>query len=256
MPIKENFERDHSKDSLTKSFWVKSRRQAADLKRLVHLTIAGKDDKEISRSPDLNLNGQAGYMRYKAQREEILPTGFQYENWLESFIKGDKWLWDQVYVKHNTALYSYALSLTKYNIQASEDLTAIAFSKLWHFRGRIQDESHIRPWLYRVLKNAFLDDMDKGRRTQAFLDSLNYEKFVEEDTSAGLEMIHAEIIADLMDEVRQLPPRIKSVFELFYFEHKDNKEIADILGIKEEAVARYKLRAKELLKSKFLKKTL
>ena len=51
----------------------------------------------------------------------------------------------------------------------------------------------------------------------------------------------------IMDLIRRLPTGYRTVFNLYVFEHKSHKEIADLLHIKENSSASQFHRAKEIL---------
>lgn len=58
------------------------------------------------------------------------------------------------------ALYSVALRLTRSNADA-EDLVAESVAKAWSAIDTLGDRERFRPWLFRILHNAFISDYRK-----------------------------------------------------------------------------------------------
>lgn len=61
---------------------------------------------------------------------------------------------------HLDALYRYALRLTR-NDKDAEDLLQDTFLRAFRFWGNYQKGTNCKAWLYRIMKNLFLNKVDK-----------------------------------------------------------------------------------------------
>ena len=65
---------------------------------------------------------------------------------------------------HLDALYRYALRLTR-NDKDAEDLLQDTFLRAFRFWGNYQKGTNCKAWLYRIMKNLFLNKVDKKKRS-------------------------------------------------------------------------------------------
>ncbi len=99
-----------------------------------------------------------------------------------------------------------------------------------------QSPDHEKAWLLRVTSNCCKDCLRfRMRHTYIDLESLR-------------ELLPAPDKQQLVRELYALPARYKTVLILFYFEGYSAKEIAQILGLSENAVKKRLQRAREALK--------
>lgn len=63
---------------------------------------------------------------------------------------------------HLDALYRYALRLTR-NDKDAEDLLQDTFLRAFRFWGNYQKGTNCKAWLYRIMKNLFLNKVDKKK---------------------------------------------------------------------------------------------
>lgn len=109
----------------------------------------------------------------------------------------------------------------------AEDAVQDAFFKAWRTLNRFQGQCSPRTWLIRIAVNVCRDQM----RTQWFrhvdtakaLDALPEAQCPPEDRT-------------LMLDVMNLPPKIKRVVLLYYYEKMTQQEIAELLGMKRSSV--------------------
>ena len=64
------------------------------------------------------------------------------------------------------SLYGAALKLTR-NAGEAEDLVAEAVGRAWSAFQSLEDRSHFRPWLFRILTNTYIDRYRKRRDAPA-----------------------------------------------------------------------------------------
>lgn len=128
----------------------------------------------------------------------------------------------------------------------AEDVVQDSFIKIlttvtkFEYRG----EGSLKAWVMRVVTNEAINFLRKqGRFT--FVDDIPEEDGEEEPPQ--LSKIPPQVLNRLIGE---LPTGYRLVLNLYVFEQKSHKEIADMLGIKESSSASQYLRAKRTLAHK------
>ena len=156
---------------------------------------------------------------------------------------------DSKAMKEMYCLYSeYLSAVCSRYIPIQEDLRDIlqdSFIKIFtsidqfEYRG----EGSLRAWASRIVVNESLKFIKRNERIR------NIEKDEEipdiaDDENPDTEDVPAEIIQEM---IQQLPTGYRTVFNLYVFEEKSHKEIAELLQIKEDTSASQLHRAKNLL---------
>lgn len=119
-----------------------------------------------------------------------------------------------------------------------QDAFIAIFSQIrdFEFRG----EGSLRAWMTRIVVNGALKSLRGSGR-------LNYVEELpdrEEEELDSLPQIPPGVLAEM---IKALPDGYRTVFNLFVFEKKSHKEIAQLLGIKENSSASQFFRARALL---------
>ena len=131
----------------------------------------------------------------------------------------------------------------------AQDLVHDGFLKIFDSFDKFtwRGEGSLRAWMERVMVNTalqFLRKNDVMNQTMA-LDEVP-ETYDEPDASA-VEAIPQKV---LMQFISELPAGYRTVFNLYTFEDKSHKEIAQMLGINEKSSASQLFRAKSVLAKK------
>ena len=106
----------------------------------------------------------------------------------------------------------------------------------FEFRG----EGSLRAWASRIVVNGALTSLRKRGRF-SFVDEL---PDVTEDEPVQAEKVPPAVLQGF---IQALPDGYRTVFNLFVFEKKSHREIADMLGIKEDSSASQYFRARAQL---------
>ena len=101
-------------------------------------------------------------------------------------------------------------------------------------------EGSLRAWMSRIVANMSLQAL---RRDARLLPSEELPESLP-DEDPDVENVPLDVLQDM---IRRLPDGYRTVFNLFVFEQMKHKEIASLLGIKENSSASQLLRAKALL---------
>ncbi len=132
-------------------------------------------------------------------------------------------------------MHAYAISLLG-NRSAAEDVTALAFERLYRSRARIDPRRGTpRAWLFAIARNAALDELRRSRRQPACElpddPRLAGDLAGEEDPAHALESIARR--ATLRDALLALPLREREIVLLKFHGQLSNSELARALDISE-----------------------
>jgi RNA polymerase sigma-70 factor (ECF subfamily) len=112
-----------------------------------------------------------------------------------------------------------------------------AFKNISHFT---YQGISIKVWLYRVATNEVNQYFRYKKKHNSLFERYDFsDKNIFENLLANdkkeleLEMQKHEIFLTVLKELKSLPLKYQEVISLKYFEGKDNKEVAEILNIKE-----------------------
>jgi len=151
-------------------------------------------------------------------------------------------------------LYNFGFHLT-YNEVDAQDLVQETLLKAYRFINSYQEGTNAKAWLFRILKNAFINEYRKRARQP---DPIDYEEVVHyqdrEDASySGYVDLRQEIFQGLMgDEVtialNNLPVDFRTVVLLCDIEGFTYEEIASIMDIPIGTVRSRLHRARNMLK--------
>jgi RNA polymerase sigma-70 factor (ECF subfamily) len=162
-------------------------------------------------------------------------------------------LYDQYYPK----IFGYVLRRTV-NLEAAQDITSETFfkalRKLWQFRWR---NISFSSWLYKIATN----EINQYFRKAEYKKSLSLEELQEQgfepisSHDPESELIEAQEklkqhqdFLEIQKNIVRLPAKYQEVIALRFFEQKQIKEIAEILGKKEGTIKSLLYRAVEKLR--------
>ncbi len=126
-------------------------------------------------------------------------------------------------------LYYFALSLTKDRDDA-QDLLQESMLRALMNREKFQDNTNFKAWLYTIMKNTFINDHRRNKRTAALMDRVEHER----DQVRRVQMPNNPEGLVRMGEIKRSLDRLDDTFsEPFTMHHEGYKyhEIADRLGI-------------------------
>jgi len=162
-------------------------------------------------------------------------------------------LYDQYYPK----IFGYVLRRTA-NLEAAQDITSGTFfnalRKLWQFQWR---NISFSSWLYKIASNEINQYFRKAEyKKSASLEELQEQGFEPISTDdPESELIEAQEklkqhqdFLEIQVKIVQLPAKYQEVIALRFFEQKQIKEIAEILGKKEGTIKSLLHRAVEKLR--------
>ena len=126
-------------------------------------------------------------------------------------------------------VHGYAISLLG-DRAAAEDVTALAFERLYRSRGRLdRSRGAPRAWLFAIARNAALDELRRRRRHPA----AGAEPAPAPDREGFEAIEHADRRASVHAALMALPLREREVVLLKFHGQLTNREMARALGISE-----------------------
>jgi RNA polymerase sigma-70 factor (ECF subfamily) len=148
--------------------------------------------------------------------------------------------------EHYVPLYRYAYRLTGSSADA-EDLTQDTFCKAQLALGQLRDQDRARPWLFSILRNAYLHRIRADKQQPCV--SLNGVGDVAEALPESLPDIDSE---QLQTALNELPEVYRTPIILFYFEDFSYRDIAEQMDLPIGTVMSRLARAKAFLRSRLL----
>lgn len=116
-----------------------------------------------------------------------------------------------------------------------------AFDRIGSFEYR--GEGSVKAWMHRIVVNDSLKFL-RANGKMKYVDDL---PDVEDEQMDSLPDVPAAVVAEM---IKSLPDGYRTVFNLFIFEKKSHREIAELLGIKEDSSASQFFRARAMLAKK------
>ena len=160
--------------------------------------------------------------------------------------QGDGEAYALFYERHRTAMYLSAYHLLR-DDEDARDAVQELFITVWQHAGRIDSGGNIKGYLYTVLRNRILTAMSRSKYFDDYINS--YLAFEQQAVAATEETVLARELEQLLEEkIRQLPPKMREVYELSWNDHLSNKEIAERMSLSEGTVKQHKHQAMRILR--------
>jgi RNA polymerase sigma-70 factor (ECF subfamily) len=170
--------------------------------------------------------------------------------------KGKEKLFEQEFYPHADALFNFAYHLTLDEADAN-DLVQETFLKAFRFIDSYEQGTNSKAWLFKILKNAFINDYRKKVKRPTKVDYEDYLGFHEsEDTPyVGTPDTKQDVFQGMLgDEVtralNELPVDFRTAIILCDLEGFSYEEIAVITNIPVGTVRSRLHRARNMLKEK------
>jgi RNA polymerase sigma-70 factor (ECF subfamily) len=147
---------------------------------------------------------------------------------------------------HLDALYGFALYLSRRPVDA-EDLVQETYLRAFRFAHRFQPGTHLRAWLFQILRNTFLTFYRRGKRELAVLDKDAVDG-PGEAWDAAVPAASTATAVDLERAIAALPEEFRSVLLLADLEGFALGDIAEIMDTPVGTVKSRLFRARRLVR--------
>jgi RNA polymerase sigma factor (sigma-70 family) len=193
--------------------------------------------------PDYNLKSM--------EEEEIVEVVARYSE-KEKYV-----VFDKEFMPHIDSMYNFAFRLTNDEDDAN-DLVQDTYLKAFRFINSFERGTNAKAWLFRILKNSFINDYRKKSKEPAKVDYQDVETTYNSTEDAEMDAttdLRTETVQDMIgDEVanalNSLPVDFRTVIILCDIEGFTYEEMAKILDIPIGTVRSRLHRARNLLKEK------
>lgn len=157
------------------------------------------------------------------------------ENLSSAEIKQKYADFEQEAVPHMDALYNFALKMTQSEDDAN-DLVQETYLKAFRFFDKFEKGTNCKAWLFRILKNSYINDYRKVSKEPDKVDYDDIQNFYENIKSADIKSQHLEedAFSSLLDDdvssaLNQLPEDFRTVIILSDIEGFTYDEIAEFV---------------------------
>ena len=148
---------------------------------------------------------------------------------------------EEVALPHMDALFNLGLNLTR-NRKDAEDLVQEAYLRAYRFFDSYKTGTNIKAWLFRILRNTFINRYRAARARPESVDfdkiEAIYERVVTEEHQSRNPRPSPEdrVVHGVMDEtirkaLAELPEEYRTVVLLTLVEDMAYKEVAEVLSI-------------------------
>lgn len=162
--------------------------------------------------------------------------------WLKQLSDGDEKAYKRLFDQYYSSMVMFARSFLKNDVLV-EDVVQDVIYDFWMQRQSLSKVMSIKAWLYAAVRNRCLNDLEHDKVVRKYLDKV---KLVDDEFILQ-QMIEEEVYLSLKNSIDALPGKIKEVYKLILV-GKNNKEIAFLLNLSEDAVKSYRKRGKQILK--------
>ncbi|HEX2866318.1 MAG TPA: sigma-70 family RNA polymerase sigma factor [Ignavibacteriales bacterium] len=136
---------------------------------------------------------------------------------------------------HMNALYNFALRMTG-NSDDADDLVQETLLKAFRFFDKFEKGTNCKAWLFRILKNSYINDYRKHSKEPSKVDYEDIENFYENIKSSDVKSDHLveDVYNNLLDDdissaISSLPEDFRTVIILSDIEGFTYEEIADFV---------------------------
>jgi RNA polymerase sigma-70 factor (ECF subfamily) len=170
---------------------------------------------------------------------------------LDACRRGDREAFRELYEAYKDRVYSIAFYFFQADADAASEVTQQVFLKLMREIARFRGDAAFPTWLYRLVMNACLD-RTRGRRP----DVVGADPMTLDAMPAAPALSHEETLAQhevarsVHHAVAALPPKLRAVILLRYFDDLSYSDMATVLSCSIGTVASRLSRGHRLLAKK------
>lgn len=178
----------------------------------------------------------------------MLPEEIRREYEILKRAKKEPAAFGELYEKYFDRIFNFIYRQTD-DEELTADLVSQTFLNALNHLGNFEFRGvPVSAWLYRIAVNEVNKYYRKKKRTRVFsIEEVRIKELVE----LGTDNYDEELIQRMLTYLKELPTDMLEVLELRFFEDKDFKEIAYILGITESGAKMRTYRALDRLRKKF-----
>jgi RNA polymerase sigma-70 factor (ECF subfamily) len=159
--------------------------------------------------------------------------------------QGDRDAFRRIYEAYHKRIYALAYRYT-HDPEEALDLTQEIFLRVYTGIANFRGECSLETWLYRIAVNTAISAIRKSRPHEPLTKEI--ENRPDSAPLADAQLEAHELEQHLERAIAALPDSLRLAFVLVAVEHRPYAEVADILGLRVEAVRMRVSRARQLLR--------
>ncbi|MCX7878779.1 MAG: sigma-70 family RNA polymerase sigma factor [Ignavibacteria bacterium] len=178
---------------------------------------------------------------YDDQDEVYLDSEESGDNTLESLTPSElakrKADFEAEAIPHMKLLYNYALRMTNNQLEA-DDLLQDTYLRAFRFFHKFEKGTNCKAWLFRIMKNCFINKYRKNRKEPSKVDYEDVQNFYDSirDDVTDPNDLEYKVFSNLLDDdvinaLNSLPDDYKTVVILCDLEGLSYEEIAEFLNV-------------------------
>jgi RNA polymerase sigma factor (sigma-70 family) len=175
------------------------------------------------------------------------PARYSEDKLIKQFNKGDRQALTRVYDMWFSNLCYFAYRVTG-NMAEAEDITVTTMEALLSRHAHFETMANVKAFIYITARNKCLKYLQSAQKQKTSHKEL-HEIQDETEEYVLVQMIRAEMMKKIYNEIENLPANRKDVFKLFYIEGLEVGEIAEKLKMTPGAVSTAKSRALDQLRN-------
>lgn len=150
-------------------------------------------------------------------------------NIINGCLKGNRRDQELLYRRHAPKLYAVCLQYSG-NDEEARDILQEGFIKIFENLSHYKYEGSFEGWMRKIIVNTALEKY-RSRHNLYRVDDI--DQIAELDSDPDSEDYSGLEAVDLMEIIRELPPKYRMVFNLFAIEGYSHKEIGQMINISE-----------------------
>lgn len=151
-----------------------------------------------------------------------------------AYAAGDVGAFEQLYLRHKDALYRYLLRQSG-NAAIAEDVAQEVWAKVIAARDRYRPDAKFSTFLFRVARNAFIDDVRRNR-LRAVSDDYDDERRPADSGAPDQEFDRNALAREFQVALTDLPDDQRDAFLLKEESGLTLEEIAKVCGVNRETI--------------------
>lgn len=137
---------------------------------------------------------------------------------------------EALYTQYAGRLYNYVLKISHGNKYVAEEITQIAFMKLWESRGIISDYGTMASYLFTIARHAFFNICEHDAIEYVYFNYILNTQTIHDNSTE--QTIDSNFLMEHITElVNEMPPVRRQVFTMSRRYNMSHKQIAETLGI-------------------------
>lgn len=166
---------------------------------------------------------------------------------LVSLLKtGDRAAFTEIYNRYWSSMYAHVYKMLR-SREDTMDILQDMFSNLWLKAADIKAETKLSGHLYIAARNRVFNLIQQNKVKNDYLASV--AKFLSEAGTETMDRLdERDMVEAIEGEIKNLPPRMREVFELSRKHNLSHKEIAERLNISDQTVRKQVQQALRILR--------